>query len=456
MLEELRSGSITPSEHLEALLETLEEREREVNAFIYLDIEGARERARELDKLVKERELPLPGLVMGIKDNIAVKGMPLTCGSSILKGYTSPYSATVVERLLGGGVVILGKNNMDEFACGSSGETSHYGPTRNPWDLERVPGGSSSGSAAAVAAGMVDASLGSDTGGSIRNPASFTGIWGFKPSYGVVSRYGLVDLAMSLDVIGPLAGDVKTIAATMDVIKGPDGKDATVVRELPSFEEALEEDIEVRIGISPLFLEGVSEEVEGVYHSFLKRVERRYDVREVEIPPPRKTFPLYYLTMYPEFASAMQRYTGWVYGKREEGELEESAVRSRTRNLGREVKRRIIMGTYLSMEKYDLSVYRKAQSMRRWLKKEYDRVLREVDMLLLPVVPFLPFRLGERIKDPVAMYMSDVLTVTANLIGVPAIAFPAGTAKGLPVGLQLMGRMFEDHIVVSVAGRLVR
>ncbi len=460
LVERLRSGEILPSEHLEEIIQKIEEREGFLNAFITLDVEGARERARKLDREVKRGNARglLFGLVFAVKDNIAVRGMRLTCGSRMLENYVSPYHATAVERILGEGAIIVGKANLDEFACGSSGETSYFGPTRNPHDPERVPGGSSSGPAVAVAAGMSDVSLGSDTGGSIRNPASFTGIFGFKPTYGLVSRYGLVDLAMSLDVIGPLSPDAEGIALTMEVIQGPDGRDATVREKRLPFLEVLDtfSPEGVKVGYSESLLEGVEESVLGWFRKFLSLLEGMgAEVVEVDFPPVSKIWPLYYVIMYPEFASAMQRYSGLTYGHRAEGEsLEEVMARSRSEALGREVKRRILLGTYLSMEKYERSFYERGKRLRRGLRAKVREVFREVDFLVSPTVPFLPFKLGERIEDPVKMYASDALTVLANLTGIPAINIPFGREGRLPVGVQVMGRWFEDHKVVALARRV--
>jgi len=393
------------------------------------------------------------GLVVAVKDNLAVKGMPLTCASSMLKNFVAPYDATAVERVKKEGAIIIGKTNMDEFACGSSGETSFFGPTKNPYDTERVPGGSSSGSAVAVAAGMSDLSLGSDTGGSIRNPASFTGVFGMKPTYGLVSRYGLVDLAMSLDTVGGFSREAEGIALLMEAIQGPDGRDDTVRRRL-NFIGALEEGVEGRVGYDP----GVEGVVEGAvartYRKFIRDVERKgLEVVEVKLPPFDKIWPLYYFIIYPEFASAMQRYTGLTYGQRGVGTtLDDVISSSRGAHLGREVKRRIVLGTYLSMAKYELSLYRRAKQLRNSLRGEIRRLFEQVDFIVTPTVPFLPFKIGERIDDPLKMYAADALTVLANLTGIPAINIPYGWSGGLPIGVQLMGRWYEDHKLVALAG----
>ena len=455
LVERMRSGELLPSEHLEEVLERVREKEPVLNAFITLDEEGARKRAKELDRLAgKNPRGRLFGVIIAIKDNIAVRGLRLTCASRMLENFVSPYDATVVERLKQEGAIIIGKTNMDEFACGSSGETSYFGPTKNPWDTERVPGGSSSGSAVAVASGMVDLSLGSDTGGSIRNPASFTGVFGFKPTYNLVSRYGLVDLAMSLDVIGPLSRDSEGIALAMDVMNGPDGRDAGVQRRIDFLSTYERFDPEgVRVGWGKGFLVGVEEPVRRRFERFLDVLDSvGAELVELKVPGMDKVWPLYYLIMYPEFASAMQRYDGLKYGFRGEGtSLEEVVSSARGAAFGREVKRRIILGTYLSMEKYEKSFHELAIRLRKGLRHEVKKMLEAVDFLASPTVPFLPFKLGERLDDPVKMYSADALTVLANLTGIPAINIPFGFERGLPVGMQLMGRWFEDDKVVAMA-----
>ena len=458
LIERMKSGELLPSEHLEEILETIKEKEPILNAFITLDEEGARRQAKELDKHAgKDPRGRLFGVVIAIKDNIAVRGLRLTCASKMLENFVSPYDATVVERLRKEGAIIIGKTNMDEFACGSSGETSYFGPTRNPWDIQRVPGGSSSGSAVAVASGMSDLALGSDTGGSIRNPASFTGVFGFKPTYNLVSRYGLVDLAMSLDVIGPFSRDSEGIAVVMDIINGPDGRDAGVQRRLDFLSTYENFDPEgVKVGWGEGFLLGVEEPVRRRFERFLNVLDSLgAELFELKVPEMNKVWPLYYLIMYPEFASAMQRYDGLKYGFRGSGNsLDEVISSARGSAFGREVKRRIILGTYLSMEKYEKSFHELAIRLRRGLRYEVKKLFDSVDFLVSPTVPFLPFKLGERLDDPVKMYSADALTVLANLTGIPAINVPFGFEEGLPVGMQIIGRWFEDDRVVAMAKHL--
>ncbi len=451
LLQQLKSGEITPIEHLEEVIERIDEKEEEINAYITLDIEGARRRAKELEKKGNGR---LYGLVFAVKDNIAVKGLRMTCGSKMLENYVAPYNATVVEQLLKEGAIIIGKTNMDEFACGSSGETSAFGPTRNPIDPERVPGGSSSGSAAAVAAGMADLSLGSDTGGSIRNPASFCGVYGLKPTYGLVSRYGLADLAMSLDTIGPLSPDVFGLALTLEIIAGRDERDVRThhakVDDYTSF-LPLEG---VKIGYSEAFFEGCEGSVVQWTRKAIKYLEKEgLEIVELDLPSFWDIFPTYYLLLYPEFASAMQRFDGLKFGNQweESGDLYATISAERTKKLGLEVKRRILFGTMISTAEYSGRWYTLAKKAKAKLKRIMGSVFEEVDALVLPTVPFLPFKLGEKIDNPVSMYMSDALTVLANITGQPSVNIPFGEEKGLPIGVQVMGRAWEERLILSIA-----
>jgi len=458
MIEELvgrmRNGELLPSEHLEEKISVLEERDHELNAFITKTLELAREQAKRVDRLVRDgKGGKFYGLVWGIKDNFALKGVPMTCASKMLENYVPPYTATAVERIIDNNGVILGKLNMDEFACGSSGETSYFGPTRNAHDPERVAGGSSSGAGAAVAAGMVDLALASDTGGSIRNPASFNGVVGLKPSYGMVSRYGLADLAMSLDVPGPIAPDAYGVALAMDVLQGYDPRDRTTVRRRLEFVATIDafNPDGIKIGFSDVLLAGADGPVRRAVIHTLKFFEKKgAEVVDVDLPDVRKVLPVYYLVVYPEFASAMQKYDGILYGHRAGGStLQELVSRSRGEGFGKEVKRRIILGTYVSLAENAGKWYTLALKARKALQEMFNRAFQQVDVILSPTVPNLPFPIGERIDDPVKMYMSDVLTVPANLLGVPAVTFPGGWEGRLPIGVQLMGPRYSDPLLVS-------
>ncbi len=454
LVERLRTGELAPEEHLQEKLEKIRAADPELNAFITVTEDLAADLARRVSAKMKDGGGALfYGLVWGIKDNFALKGVRMTCGSKMLENYIPPYTATPVERILENNGVIVGKLNMDEFACGSSGETSYFGPTRNARDPERVPGGSSSGAGAAVAAGLVDLALGSDTGGSIRNPASFNGVVGLKPTYSLVSRYGLADLAMSLDVPGPLAQDAYGVALAMEAIQGYDPRDRVSARRRLPFLETLDtfDPDRARIGFTDALLEGVDPAVRKATLHVLRFFESEgAEVVEVELPDIWAAFPTYYLVMYPEFASAMQKFDGLRYGHRVDGAtLYETVARSRAEGFGKEIKRRIIMGTYISMAEHAGKWYTLALKARTMIQRSFKKALEGADFLLFPTVPVLPFKLGERINDPVQMYMADALTVPANLTGMPAISFPGGWKERLPIGVQLLGNHFQDHVIVS-------
>ena len=454
LIHRLKTGEISPEEHLEEKLDAIRSKDSELNAFITVTEELARRMAQKATEAIKEGRGELfYGLVWGIKDNFALKGVRMTCGSKMLERYVPPYTATPVERILENNGVIVGKLNMDEFACGSSGETSYFGPTRNARDPERVPGGSSSGAGAAVAAELVDLALGSDTGGSIRNPASFNGVVGLKPTYSLVSRYGLADLAMSLDVPGPLAQDAFGIALAMEAIQGYDSRDrVTAHRRLPFLDSLDSFDPDrTRIGFTEALLDGVEAAVRKATLHVLKFFESKgVEIVDVELPDIWAAFPTYYLVMYPEFASAMQKFDGLKYGHRVDATtLYDTVARSRAEGFGKEIKRRIIMGTYISMAEHAGKWYTLALKARSMIQRSFQKALERADFLIFPTVPVLPFKLGERINDPVQMYMADALTVPANLTGMPAISFPGGWKDHLPIGVQLLGNHFQDHIIVS-------
>ncbi len=415
------------------------------NAFLHVDAEGARERARRVDPAA-----PLAGVVASVKDNLAWRGHPMTCGSRHLAGYVAPYTATVVARLEAAGAVILGKTNMDEFAAGSSGETSAFGPTRNPRAPDRVPGGSSSGAGASVAAGVVGLALGSDTGGSIRCPASFCGAAALKPTWGLLSRHGLADLAMSLEGPAPLAPDVAGVARAMDALSGP------------GFSEALEGAAPegLRVGVPREFLEGLAPDVERPVRDALRKLESRgARLVEVGLPSARHALAAYYVLNYAELASAMMRYDGLRYGEPgpENESYEASSAQARAA-FGPEVKRRILLGTFVTSREERGRWHDAAVRARAALARDVERALAGVDVLAGPTMPVRAFRLGERVDDPRAMYAADVLTVLANLARVPAGSVPL-RVEGLPVGFQVMGRAGEDagvlramRVVEEVAG----
>jgi aspartyl-tRNA(Asn)/glutamyl-tRNA(Gln) amidotransferase subunit A len=432
-----------------------------LNAFREVAPARALARAAELDARSDRGTLPLLGVPIAVKDNMCTRGIATTACSRILDGYMPPYDATVVERLESAGAVIVGKTNCDEFAMGSSTENSAFGPTRNPWSLERTPGGSSGGSAAAVAAGMVPIALGSDTGGSIRQPAALCGVVGFKPSYGRVSRYGLIAFASSLDQIGPFATTVADAALVMNAIAGADPRDSTAsAAPVPDFTTALDANRTgmrgVRIGVPRhLLLDGVDADVMSAFDAALEAArERGADLVDVALPYSPQAIPVYYIIATAEASSNLARYDGVRYGYRAEGARTPVEMYERTRGdaFGREVKRRIILGTYVLSAGYYDAYYRQAQQVRTLIRRDYDSALAGVDAIAMPTSPTAAFRLGERTEDPVQMYLSDVFTVGANLAGLPAVTVPCGfTADRLPIGLQLTGRAMDDVTVLRIA-----
>ncbi len=418
------------SEHLEKLLEQKDE----LNAFIKRYPEEARKQA----KAGKGR---LAGKVLAIKSCICVDGYLTSCGSKTLENYIAPYDATVIERIKSEGGVILGMANMDEFACGVSGESSYYGPTDNPAARGRIPGGSSSGSAAAVAAGYVDMALGSDTGGSVRNPACHCGVVGFKPTYGLVSRYGLCDMSMSLEQIGPIARSVKDAALLLDVIAGYDPRDATSLKSKGGYADKLDKSLKgKRIGYPKQFDELIADEgIRGIVRASLDKMkDAGAKMIDVELPSLDKAIPTYYLNVYVEFFSATRKYDGRRYGHR----IEEAC--------GEEVLRRILLGSYISQKEWQGKYYRKALQARSVIREELMRALKGVDVLAGPVVPKLPHKLKEKISDPRVLYAYDLFTVPANLSGVPAGSVPAGDVSGIPTGLQIIGKPLEEQKVLDV------
>lgn len=418
------------------------------HAFLHLDHAGAAARAASVQG-------PWAGKTLSVKDNIAVRGLPLTCGSQVLKDHVATYTATVVERLEAKGLTVLGKTNLDEFGCGSSGERSAFGPTLNPRDPARVPGGSSSGAAASVAAGLADFALGSDTGGSVRCPASFCGVTGFKPSYGLVSRHGLVDMAMGLEGPAPLARDTRGCALLLDAIAGPDPRDPVTLGAPPrpasyAFELEKLQARGLRVGAPRQFLQGLAPEVERAVRGALARFEAEgARVQEVDLPELALGLPAYYLIVYSEFASAMQKFDGYRYGARAAEDRALAATTAANRaGLGDEVKRRILLGTHVTMKEVRGKWYTAALRARDAVGRGFARAFREHDLLLGPTMPFPAFKLGERVADPLAMYAADVLTVSANLAGVPAGSVPI-PGPGLPIGLQVLGPRGEDLRVLQ-------
>jgi len=407
---------------------------------------------------------PLAGRTVALKDNISTEGVRTTCGSAMLEEYVPPYDATVVERLTGAGATIAGKANMDEFGMGTTTETSAFGPTRNPRDPDRVPGGSSGGSAAAVAAGEVDLALGSDTGGSIRCPAAFCGVVGIKPTYGLVSRYGLVAYANSLEQIGPLASSVEAAAELLEVIAGPDERDATTGHDGVHPAETVDYTDAVGGGVEGTTVGVVTDLVEGADDAVVERFERALDdleargadLVEVEVPAIEQSLAAYYVIATSEASSNLARFDGVRYGVSGgyDGDWNEAFARSREAGFGEEVKRRVLLGTFALSAGYQEKYYRKAQDARAWLKRQFDDALETADVLASPTMPVLPPRLGESIGDPLQLYLMDANTVPVNLANLPAISVPAGESDGLPVGLQLVGPAFGEADLIRVASAI--
>ena len=432
-----------------------------LNALVSLN-GGAEEQASEVEvRLSAGEELPLAGVPIVVKDNLNVSGTRTTCGSRILGNYVSPYNATVVERLMNAGAVILGKANMDEFAMGSSTESSAWGPTLNPWDPERVPGGSSGGSAVAVAANITSVSLGSDTGGSVRQPAALTGVYGFKPTYGRVSRYGLVAYASSLDQVGPFARSAADLALLMNVLAGHDPRDATSLDAPPAFRVGTPGELRgLRVGVIRESLGGNTPGVEAALNATLDALRGAgAAVSEVGVPSVQHAVAAYYLIATPEASSNLARYDGMVYGARvPAGDVTGSMTLTREQGFGREVQRRILLGTYALSSGYYDAYYSKAMRVRRLIADDFARAFADVDVLVTPTSPFPAFRRGEKTADPLAMYAADVDTVAINLAGLPALSVPAGfeevEGRRLPVGVQFIAPALQDERLVALAGGL--
>lgn len=409
-------------------------------------------------RYAKDRAGRLAGMTVAIKDNLAMKGIRTTCGSKILEHFISPYDATVIERLESEDAIIIGKTNMDEFGMGSSNENSAFGPVKNPYDHERTPGGSSGGSAVAVAGGMVLTALGTDTGGSVRQPAALTGVVGLRPTYGRISRYGLVAFASSLDQIGIFANTVADCAGVLQVIAGRDPKDSTSSDEpVPDYASFLERDVQgLKVGLPrEYFNEGLDEEVRaGVENVIAVLRDSGAVIRSVFLPHTEYGIATYYLIATAEASSNLARYDGVRYGLRDDGfsDLKSMYTRTRSRGFGEEVKRRIMLGTYVLSAGYYEAYYRKAQKARTLIRQDYDRVFKTCDVLFAPTTPTTAFMLGEKLDDPLSMYLSDVYTVSGPLAGVPSISIPVGKdVRGLPIGVQITGRPFGEGELFSVA-----
>jgi aspartyl-tRNA(Asn)/glutamyl-tRNA(Gln) amidotransferase subunit A len=460
------TGEVSAVEVTRAHLDRIAAVDADVHAFLHVDAEGALAAAGRVDQArAAGQDLgPLAGVPLALKDVFATRGVPTTCGSAILEGWRPPYDAAVVERLRAAGVVVLGKTNMDEFAMGSSTENSAYGPSHNPWDLGRVPGGSSGGSAAAVAAFEAPLGLGTDTGGSVRQPAAVCGLVGVKPTYGGVSRYGLIAFSSSLDQAGPLARTVRDAALLHEAIAGHDPRDSTSIdAPAPSLAAQTERGVEgMRVGVvRELMGEGIAAGVRSrVEEAVALLAELGAEIREVSCPHVRYALPAYYLIAPSECSSNLARFDGMRYGLRvgDDGtaSAEEVMTATRARGFGAEVKRRIILGTFALSSGYYEAYYGQAQKVRTLITRDFDAAFSQVDVLVSPTTPTTAFALGERVDDPMAMYASDICSIPSNLVGGPAMSLPCGLdpADGMPVGLQIMAPTLADELLYRVGGAL--
>ncbi|AWE08832.1 Asp-tRNA(Asn)/Glu-tRNA(Gln) amidotransferase GatCAB subunit A [Lysinibacillus sp. 2017] len=455
--ESLKNGELTIADLTSEAFARVEKLEGDVQAFLALNKEQATARAAELDQVPFEERGPLFGMPIGVKDNIVTEGLETTCASKILEGFMPIYDATIVKKLRDAGMVTIGKLNMDEFAMGSSNENSAYKTTKNPWNLNHVPGGSSGASAAAVAAGEVPFSLGSDTGGSIRQPAAYCGVVGMKPTYGRVSRFGLVAFASSLDQIGPITRNVTDNALLLEAISGVDEMDSTSAdMPVPNYAAALNGDIKgLRVAVPKEFLgEGVGEAAKKSVLEALEVLKAQgATVEEVSLPHSKYALAAYYILSSSEASSNLSRFDGIRYGYRTDNakNLLELYKQSRAEGFGDEVKRRIMLGTYsLSAGTYD-AYYKKAQQARTLIKADYDKVFENYDVIVGPTAPTPAFAIGANIEDPMTMYANDILTIPINLAGVPAISIPCGFENGLPLGLQIIGKHFDEETIYRVA-----
>jgi aspartyl-tRNA(Asn)/glutamyl-tRNA(Gln) amidotransferase subunit A len=459
--EGLKNKTFSAKEIVQEYLKEIKEKNPKINAYLTVCEELALFLAEKTDlKISKNQELgELEGVPLAVKDNILVAGLPCTAGSKILENYIAPYDATIIERLKKAGAIILGKTNLDEFAMGSSTENSAFGATRNPYDLERVAGGSSGGSAAAVAANLALVSLGSDTGGSIRLPASFCGIVGLKPTYGAVSRFGLIAMASSLDQIGPMAKTVEDCEILFKVISFKDDKDSTSL-DISAFKEKSKKVSPQNLVIGlpkEYFLGGLDPKVEKTIDEVILKFKKAgFEIKEISLPHAELALPVYYLVMPSEISANLARYDGIRYGNSvvfdsPNADLLTVYLKTRQRYFGAEVKRRIMLGTFALSAGYYEAYYLKAQKARTKIKEDFEKAFREVDLILTPVSNHPAFKLGEKTKDPLSMYLEDIFMVAVNLAGLPAISVPAGFVGNLPLGVQLIARAFQEDLLFEAA-----
>lgn len=454
LLDKLDKKEITIEDITKSYVDRINEKEKDVQAFVSILDKEALEKAKE----IKERNTKFAGIPIGIKDNMCIKGTKTTCSSKMLENFVAPYNATVIEKLNEENMIYLGKLNMDEFAMGASTEYSAFKKTRNPWNLNTVPGGSSGGSAAAVAANMVPWALGSDTGGSIRQPSSLCGVVGLKPTYGLVSRYGLVAFASSLDQIGPITKDVTDSAMLLNLITGHDEKDSTSVNiEKKDYTKALREDVKgLKIGIpKEYFGDGINEEVKAKVKEAIKKYEEMGAiVEECSLDIADESLAVYYIIACAEASSNLGRFDGIRYGYRTQNfnSLKDIYRNSRSEGFGAEVKRRIILGTYVLSSGYYDAYYKKAQKVRTLIRKEFEKLFEKYDVLLTPTSPSVAYPIGSKSNNPLEMYLADLCTVTVNIAGLPGISVPCGVnSEGMPIGMQLIGKHFEEETILRAA-----
>ena len=458
--EKIQNKELTITEITKAYTDRIAEKETDVQAFVTTLQEDAIKKAKKIDEKLNNKEIEgeLAGIPIGIKDNICTKGIKTTCSSKMLENFVSPYDATVMEKINAENLINLGKLNMDEFAMGGSTEYSYFKKTRNPWNLNKVPGGSSGGSAAAVAAKMVPWALGSDTGGSIRQPASFCGVVGLKPTYGLVSRYGLVAFASSLDQIGPITKDVRDSAMLLNIIAGHDEKDTTSANiEKKDYTKALKNDVKgLKIAVPKEFFgEGINEEVKSSLENAIKTYkELGAEVEEISLDIAKYSLATYYIIGCAEASSNLGRFDGirYTYRTSEFKNLRDLYKKSRSEGFGQEVKRRIILGTYVLSSGYYDAYYKKAQKVRTFVKKEFEKAFEKYDIILTPTSPTVAFEINSKCNNPLEMYLSDICTVSVNIAGLPAISIPCGVnSKGMPIGMQLIGNKFAEETILQAA-----
>lgn len=459
--KKIKAGEVSVAEAAKACMDSIERYDSEYNCFVTVaDREGVMKQAEEIQKKIDNGELtgPLAGVPVAIKDNMCLNGMLTTCSSKILSNFVPTYTSEAVEKLIEAGMVIVGKTNMDEFAMGSTTETSYYGETKNPWDKNKVPGGSSGGSAAAVAAEEVVCALGSDTGGSIRQPASFCGVTGIKPTYGRVSRYGLIAYGSSLDQIGPLAKDVTDCAALLEIISQYDRKDSTSVnRDDNDFTGALVDDVKgLKIGLPrDYFSEGLDPDIKNAVYAAAKKLEEKGAiVEEFDLGMVEYTIPTYYIIAAAEASSNLERFDGVKYGYRTDSytDLHNMYKKSRSEGFGPEVKRRIMLGSFVLSSGYYDAYYVKALKAKALIKQAYDKAFEKYDIILGPVAPTTALKMGESLSDPIKMYLGDVYTVPVNLAGLPGISLPCGYDRdGMPIGLQMVSDAFNEKTIIRAA-----